>query len=745
MRQTRREMSWGAVARAAAVAGAVMTWCAPSEARADEQPVSVDEQVTTEPVNVVDRRTAEGTGSLSLEAPSQGSTRLGLTLREIPASVQVITQQTMQERGFRSVSDAMQAATGVVVGDHPVAPGAFQMRGFGQSQIRLLFDGLSLGSTSFITRPRDSWNLDRIEILKGPASVLYGEGAVAGAVNLVTKRPIRDVNGSEAFVSYGTFNTLRAGIGSGGRLGSDKLHYRTDLSYQNGDSQAGIQRTPYTYWNLTSAVLYDVTPRFNLELSFDIAHDRARPYFGTPLVPSSFATQGVNGVVVTNDNRTVDARMLRQNYNVADSDMSALTTWTKLKANWQPTDWMELRNQTYYYTAKRDWMSAETYSFNVGTRLLGRDRFQVQHDQSVIGDRMELQMNHPIGGFKNRFVSGVDFTYTDFTRPSFFAAAVDTVDPFGPNPGLFGGGAIATQKATILNTAVFAEDQFSVTDQFKIVAGTRLDAINLDREGVTSSGTPTAAQTFSQNFTATTWRAGAVYDILPEVTWYGQYATAVDPVSSSLFVARANQKFDLATGMQWEVGAKGQFWNKRAEWTVAYFDIVRKNILTQVSQVEALNVGRQSSKGVEVDAAAKLTDAWRLQGNVTFLSAKLDEFSQLSGGVPVSRNGNRPPEVPQTVANIWTIYRVPTPIPFDVGAAMRYVGDRYNDQANSTRLKAYMTGDAWITVPYKQVWITLRGRNLFDKSYAIFGSQFYPNQVMIGAPRTVELSVMARF
>lgn len=111
----------------------------------------------------------------------------------------------------------------------------------------------------------------------------------------------------------------------------------------------------------------------------------------------------------------------------------------------------------------------------------------------------------------------------------------------------------------------------------------------------------------------------------------------------------------------------------------------------------------------------------------------------------MSRNGNRPFEVPQAVGNLWTIYRVPTAIPFDLGAAWRYVGDRYNDAANTIRLRAYTTADAWITVPYKQFVVTLRGRNLFDKTYGIFGSNFYPDQVLIGAPRTFELSVMGRF
>ena len=670
---------------------------------------------------------------------------MGLTLREIPASVEVITQQTMQERGLRTVSEAIQSATGVTVGDLGVSPGAFSMRGFSGNQIRLLFDGLSLGSTGFVTRPRDAWNLDRIEILKGPASVLYGEGAVAGSVNLVTKRPLRGLSGSDAFLSYGSFNTIRAGVGSGGTLGTDKLHYRVDLSYQNADSFMGIQRTPYTFYNLTSALLYDATSRLSFELSFDIAYDRSKPYWGTPIVPSSFATQGANGVVSTTDGRTVDARMLRQNYNVQDSDMSALTTWTKLKATWQPTDFIEVRNQSYYYTAKRDWMNAETYTFNAGTQLIDRDRFQVQHDQFVIGNRLEFQINHPIGGFKNRFVSGLDFTYTDFTRPSFFSANGGAVDPFAPVAGLFGGGPTATQTAKITNTAVFAEDQFSVTDTLKLVAGMRTDSINVERQIFTTAGALNPAASFSQNFTPTTWRTGLVYDVLPQVTLYGQYATAVDPVSGSLFALQSTQQFALSTGHQWEVGAKGQLFDNRVEWTAAYFDIVRKNILTQVSQLEAVNVGRQSSKGVELAAALRVTEAWRIQGNVTFLSAKFDEFAELSGGNLVSRNGNRPFEVPQTVANLWTIYRVPTPIPFDLGAAWRYVGDRYNDSANTIRLHAYMTADAWVSVPYNQFWFTLRGRNLFDKTYAISGSTFYPDQVLIGSPRTVEFSVMARF
>lgn len=713
---------------------------------AEESQAQMEDPATLPEVLVEgERPKLVGTGSLNLEQPSQGSSRLGLSLREIPASINVITQETMQERGLRTVSEAIQAATGVTVGDHLVSPGAFSMRGFSGSQVRLLFDGLSLGPTGFVTRPRDSWNLERIEILKGPASVLYGEGAVGGMVNLVTKRPYRGTLGTDVSVSYGSFNTVRAGLGNGGTLWTDKLHYRIDASYQNADSVMGVQHTPFTFYNLTSGVLYDVSSNLNVELSFDIAHDQSKPYSGTPFVPKSFSTDPVNSVVSTTDGRTVDANMLRKNYNVQDSDMSALTTWTKVKVGWKPTASIEVRNQSYYYTATRKWQNAETYSFNAGTQLLDRDRFLVEHEQWVAGDRLEIQVNEPIGRFENRLVSGIDFAYTNFNRPSFFSGGVDSVDPFVPTQGLFSGGATARQTARITNTAFFAEDQLTIIDPLKVVAGIRYDLTHLERERFNTAGELNSTTSFSQNFYPLTWRTGLVYDVLPQLTLYGQYATAADPVAGSLFSLSTTQRARMATGKQWEVGAKGQMWQNRLQWTVAYFDIVRKNILTSISQTEAANVGRQSSKGIEIDLAAKLTNAWKIQGNVTFLSAKFDKFSQVSGGNLVSRNGNRPPEVPQTVANLWSIYRLPVSIPVDVGAAWRYVGDRYNDNANTIRLKAYMTADAWMSMGYKQFWLTFRGRNLFDKTYAIWGSQFYPDQALIGAPRTYEVSLTARF
>ena len=154
-----------------------------------DAPKSSAQEVEVPVVEVRDQAIkSAGTGTLHLEQASPSASRLGLSIREIPATVEIVDQTLLQERGLRTISEAVEGTTGVTVGDSPGNPANFSMRGFTNNQLRLLYDGLMIGPASMTSRPRDTWNLERIEILKGPASVLYGEGALGGAINFVTKR-----------------------------------------------------------------------------------------------------------------------------------------------------------------------------------------------------------------------------------------------------------------------------------------------------------------------------------------------------------------------------------------------------------------------------------------------------------------------------------------------------------------------------------------------------------------------------
>ena len=139
---------------------------------------------------------------LNTNAVAESASRLGLTVREIPATVEVIDQRTIREQGYRTVSEVAQGAVGVTSGDYPAEPSAFSMRGFTNSQINTLYNGIKIGPQNMTSRVMDTANLESVEFLKGPASLMSGEGAAGGAINYVTKQPTTGPIRNEAFFSW---------------------------------------------------------------------------------------------------------------------------------------------------------------------------------------------------------------------------------------------------------------------------------------------------------------------------------------------------------------------------------------------------------------------------------------------------------------------------------------------------------------------------------------------------------------
>lgn len=699
-------------------------------------------ELRTEPVAVTGVREAElEAGRIPLDARSTTGSRLGLKLNETPASVDVVGAQAIRERGFTTVQEALESTPGVIGGGSPGNPDVFSLRGFTLNQITHLYDGLRAGPAGMTSRPLDTWNFERVEILRGPASVLHGEGAVAGAINFVPKRPDRAGFRGEALLSYGSFDTTRAGIGLGGPIGEAGLHYRLDLSRQG--SNGWVDRTPYEYTNLTSALLWDVNDRLALQLSFDWSHDDISSWWGTPLVTPGFATDAVDSVLRADDGRTVDRRLFQRNYNVSDNVMQSDSYWTKLRAEFRVTERLQLRNELYWYSADREWKNAESYTFNPSTSRIDRDRFYVAHDQTLIGDRIDATYAHTIAGMSNRVLAGADVSSLDLRRPSFFNGPVDSVDPLDPVPGGFGPLSPALQTTRIDTTALFAEDVLAPTARLKLVGGIRTESIALERRIFDLAST---AQTgpgggFDRTFQATTWRAGAVYEALPGLNVYGQVSTGKDPIDTNIFLVRQRENFDLSESFQWETGLKQSFLDDRAEWTLAWYDITRKNMLTRTAANVVTTVGQQSSDGIELSLAVRPTPALRLSANYAYTHARFDRFSD---GTSVF-DGNRPPNVPGNVFNLFGAYRFGTSFPIEIGGSVRYVGERAANNANTVFLKAYTTADVFAALLYRDSRLTFRVRNLTDRAYGLWADVFYPDQVILGLPRTYEVAITTSF
>ena len=186
-------------------------------------------QTTLKTVDVREAQQQDLSPNLSQNAGA--ASRLGLSIKETPASVEVITQEVMEQRGARTFEEALRGGVGITAGGNPGGPSLTSTRGFTGGFVSYLFDGSRISTSGMSSRPQDTWNYERIEILKGPASVLYGEGAVGGVINFVTKRPDRNNPSKEAMLSYGSFGTVRAGVGLGMPVGEDSA-IRIDYSRQ---------------------------------------------------------------------------------------------------------------------------------------------------------------------------------------------------------------------------------------------------------------------------------------------------------------------------------------------------------------------------------------------------------------------------------------------------------------------------------------------------------------------------------
>src|SRR5690606_35593955 len=270
--------------------------------------------------------------------------------------------------------------------------------------------------------------------------------------------------------------------------------------------------------------------------------------------------------------------------------------------------------------------------------------------------------------------------------------------------------------------------------------GVRYDHIDLHREDLAAGATA-----YRRTYNNVGWRVGAVYNVLPTLALYGQYAQAADPVGSPLRMSPAHKDFELSQARQIEVGIKQTFWDNAGEWTLAAYHIRKKDLVTRDPDDPSLRVqvGSQSSRGLELTLGLDLGRDWRLDINGAILDARYDDYTDTSGGAAVSRRGNVPPDVPERLANLWLSWRFAPQ--WTASAGLRYVGKRFADSANQLEMAAYTTTNLALQWDARRdLTLALRAYNVFDKQYA---ETAYYNQTqwLLGAERRVELSAHYRF
>jgi iron complex outermembrane recepter protein len=704
-----------------------------------------------EPLEVI---TVTAAKMRTLEQFTPTGSRLGLSAQEIPGTLEVIDSDEILGRGFANVEQAADSQAGVTSGGSPGDQSQFSMRGFTGDQVTMLRNGLYVGPANMIARSQNAFNVGSVEILKGPASVLYGQGAIAGVVNVVDKAPSFGPPRMEALAAIGNFGATNVGIGGSTHFGST-FAIRADISRTS--TQGYVQRDPSNTDEATVTALWKPTTTLDVQLTIDFLEDNPSRYFGTPLVPATFATDPLNGVISSSTGQAVDQRMRFVNYNVADSRIHSSQYWPQLLLKWTPSDKLTMQNFTYYFHAHRQWIDAETYQFTTvdlnGSPLespqINRDRFYVFHQQQLLGDEGSLTYKGKLLGKANTFVLGFDYSHLNFVRTRGFPNN-DLVDPFEPSPGLFGpllqpGELVARKSPTHWNDfALFFEDVINLTAPLKLVTGGRYDRLALERQNFNTAGIE-LANGFKETYSSTNWRVGLVYNLGDFVTPYVSWTTGKDPPGTNdLFLVNAPEgQFALSDSNQVEAGVKARSESGLVDMTLSLYSIQKKNMLIQTTQ-ETLTNGSETSKGAEFSTNFKISKNWTVSANTAYTNTTYSAFTD-----PASGNnyfGNQPVDIPRWTGNLWTSVRDIAKLPLELGGGIRYIGNRYGDAANTLLLKEYALINVYASYEVKPgVLVSARINNLLDKAYAQWADIYYPPEIMLGQPRYFELSVYTKF
>ena len=639
--------------------------------------------------------------------------KIDVPLRDMPITTSTVSVKTIEQRGADDLGEAMKNTTGVRANNTYGGFQHFTIRGF--SNFVLLVDGVRDERHNISTSAPNTnlANVESIEVLKGPASVLFGHSALGGIINIARKRPTANFK-ADFSATYGSFNTRRIRAGAGGAI-SDKLRYRVDFGMSDTD---GYRHSGSNTNNGYLALEYSPTDKDLFYLTIGANKDIYDTDTGIPMLEGSKVVPGMN--VNTRYNDPADfLKHTRYDY--------------QLKYVHKFNERLKLSNQLSYYDDNINYFSTEELTLNNSLDSINRSfPFYFNHLTKPLQNQLELIYEFNTGRIEHKLLVG--YSLSLLNRKTYNG------DVYGPgknatvaisNP-ILNQGYInfrdVNYKATMENVhGIYVQDWIKITDNLKALAGLRYDIfdgtyytnkVDADRN-ITEKG---PESTISKS--ALTYRAGLVYQPIEPLSVYSSYSTYFKP---SRRVAPNGETFDPETGYQGEVGSRLELSSIWAANLAFYY--MRKN-----NQLEALpggiykRIGSAESKGFEVEINGNLLPGLDLTAGYTFSKAKYLPYDSEEINAAA---GKRVSFAPTNMLNAWLNYELQTTLlkGLSLGAGANYMSETFTNSANTYALPAYTVADVAIGYRVGRVGLRLNINNVFNEKYfanAIYTSQFSP-------------------
>jgi len=648
------------------------------------------------------------------------ATRIDTPLRDIPQSIQVVPQQVLEEQQIIRVRDALRNVSGIGEGNS-----------FGNSRETYVIRGFfttDVLRNGFLERSnfrafRETANLERVEILKGPASVLYGNLEPGGIVNLVTKVPLAEPRYSFE-LQAGSFGTIRPSIDLTEPLNTDRtLRYRLNAAYERSDDFRDFDQDIERIF-VAPVLSWQVSDRTDLIFELEYLHDE-RPFdrgiiaFGDGIADIPFD------------------RILGEPDDVVrlEEFSAALRLNHQLDENWT------LRNGVRFFTTDNSFRFARADTLDEATGELTRSDWS-DNESSFWNYALQtsIQGQFSTGALEHTLLVGVDlFRLTDtFDNRS----SIEPIEPpppiniFAPEYGL--GDRPSRDDLTdifrfedkIDNLGIYLQDQITVTNSLKFLLGGRFDIINQN-----SSFNGEESEQQEQAFTP---RLGIVYQPLEPLSLYASFSQSFTPNSGTTV---EGDLLSPERGTQYEVGMRGELFDGRLTANLAAYNLTKRNIaVTDPNNIDfSIAIGEQRSRGIELDVIGEISPGWNIIASYAHTDAEVTE----DGGS--SLEGNQLADVPRNAASLWTSYEIQRGdlqgLGFGVG--LFFVGDRSGNLENDYEIPSYVRTDASIFYRRDSWRVAINFKNVFDVDYiqnAGFGRTSNP-----GAPFTVLGSIAVEF
>lgn len=615
--------------------------------------------------------------------------KTGTKLEDLPGSVQIISKAVLIEQGATMLSQAVSNASGVNYGgtDSKGFYDHFLIRGL---NAQIYSDGFSDGD--LLNGISHSLNgVERVEILEGPGSALFGSGAPGGTIDIVHYTPSPEFE-YDASLQAGSFGTVTNNEYVSGPTGVAGFNYRVDATFSHSDGFRELRNHDY-----------EVRPALEWHVdnhTFDFAVD-AREVHETP---DSYGLIYYNGAPITGVS--------------SDSKYSTPFAWAHeafvrptLTDTWQVSRFLTINNRFSFLHRTPEYLgNGDSTRTQVSAgEVIGRQLRQQSDSDNSFDYQFEPDWSFATGSVHHTLLTGFEYLRQTIATQRETADLPNIPDAFAPVPR-----ETSLAGVTFLCDAthscdddhlsanyfsLYATDQLDVTARLKVRAGVREDWFGtsltplitvpgaVDSEGQSLLG----GATYTRDDAPASWNAGALYKITSTIIPYFGVSTS----HLANFNSESAQSGIGApeAALQYEAGIKFPLFNDRVALNTAVFDVTRNNVATPVTLngVEAVVFDAQRTKGFEASFDSKVTDRWHILANVTYQDPVITDNPQ-----GITSIGNRPQGAPAHMANLWSTYdfSIAGISGFRVGAGLNYMGKTFSDITNVNHIPYFVIGDA---------------------------------------------------